>query len=533
MARIRGLHEMLSPLVRRALAGPSDADAVKPLRHAINTSDLGLLSSIDHIIRTEAIERETKNQPQDPPYRVFVERRPESCWDWLLKYKESESCKEFVLLKAMRYSSECFKFLLDIIVRHNLKVVDQRNEVRIGCFAKYARPADERFRISFRELLATAIWHDQIDIVEMILDRPPLFDHSFHWGRFMHSHGLVAQIPSVAMAECVLRLGWKPYADVLHEIVVDDKLYKENRADLLEVITKRRDIDINYGYWRIPLISACNVVNIPAIEALLKLGADPNVVNKSDREERAIEILLTANKWRQGNWRRVSRAMYKAIKLLIEHGATTSPRPRAWNLVDMVLRRIWRLICPVIRHAAGVGPEGKVTLERLLDVLLTVDIRPLDKLCDVVLDSSTQHSDITEGLRGKERLAKILPHIPAIRGYTNMKKCDLKRQAATFFPDRPKRYPTNYKNWQTREIMTRWEEYKPEYNKIAWNEDKDDWEGFDDTCHYDSDLDYYKPLEDYKDYEGIMSYLSYHVRPARRGYHIAINPSIWEMFPET
>lgn len=503
----RDVCSMISPfhLLRRALLDLPLRDAAKPLMHAIRTDNVSMLSTIDSIIRTAETPRN---------------------WNLLLTYTEHYCIESsFPLEEALRYSSKCFEFLLDIILLGNTDVFSLQKQHGLVVIP----PGDQPIRsIYMAELLATAIWHDHVDCVGMILDRLQLFDlcgYPFNWEDFMtNPRNVLRQIPSVRMAKCLISRGWRPPSNALHEICTDYRLYKENRADLLSVMVSN-GVDINGMEGTTPLIAACDEVNVPAIEALLKLGADPNatapsrfslgvlcvkargdsLLNKQGFMRPIDALLKDAKKWKGKPWQAIARAMYKSIKLLVEHGAAMSTLPddqKSESPVYILLRRVWRLICPTLRHAAGVDEREHVTFDQLLEELSTVDIQPLDKLCDIVLDSSSEYSDISKGLRGKERLARILPHIENLQVKYKWTNIDRRCFSSDFYG-----------------------------NKLRWDSDNDDYEGFDDTCLYDSDLDYYKPAM-YTPYEGITAHLSFHNRPHPRRFLVSVNYTIRNLFPD-
>ncbi|KAI6086802.1 hypothetical protein F4821DRAFT_259561 [Hypoxylon rubiginosum] len=382
------------------------------------------------------------------------------------------------------------------------------------------------------------MWHDHIDSVGMILDRPKLFeitnDH-FDWESFMEPYEVLGHIPSVKMAEYVISRGWKPPHNVLYDIGADRYLYKENRADLLKVMVRNgadvNAVDVEGIEGVTPLINACYRVNPLAIEALLELGADPNMTSPSKYCEpigspnrdlgRPIDMLLDSDNWQDDwlypNWRKVAQAQYKSIKALIEHGAEISLPPGVQgfkNPVQTFLENIWALLCPplkrvsiqkeednlrwdrlpVLRKVPLASEEDDVTVEQLLELLLAVDIRPLDKLCDIVLDSTAEYSEFAKGLRGKERLHAILPHVKTIH--------------------------TRHEELEVDEVDLH--RLNPCLYTIKWNDGNDKFEGLDEP--YDKHLDYYKP----RDGNG---YLKYHPKSETRCFHYDVNGSIYRQFP--
>ncbi|OTA90397.1 hypothetical protein M434DRAFT_398025 [Hypoxylon sp. CO27-5] len=122
---------------------------------------------------------------------------------------------------------------------------------------------------------------------------------------------------------------------------------------------------------------------------------------------RPIDQLLASQAW-ENNWTQTTTAMYRCFKALIEHGATITREPGKGDPIQKLLHCIWRVLCPRARVAARVGKGRRVTIERLLNALLKVDIEPFDKLCDVVVDTNQEYAAKAKGLRGKQRLVKLL-----------------------------------------------------------------------------------------------------------------------------
>lgn len=183
--------------------------------------------------------------------------------------------------------------------------------------------------------------------------------------------------------------------------------------------------DTNY---MTPLSQACVEANTTTIERFLRLGANPNGVGRlagqpkitytcgrknhgrSNVLTRPLDILLDNHKktlWRL-NWQDSASIMYRNIKILIEHGASTSRARFSGDPVRILLDNIWRLLCPVAWSSICFDSSDDVTVQDLLNALLKQDIRPLDKLCDVVIDANPEYSRRSRGLRGKERLIMLL-----------------------------------------------------------------------------------------------------------------------------
>ncbi|XXH03294.1 hypothetical protein Hte_009692 [Hypoxylon texense] len=183
------------------------------------------------------------------------------------------------------------------------------------------------------------------------------------------------------------------------------------------LVEKGLDVDARSSEYSVTALSeACYTANPDDIKVLLRLGANPNGIGPVKGQKghwrltRPLDFLLCGgygSPWRS-YWKHAADRMYRCVKLLIDSGASTARAPIAGDPIRLLLDNTWRLLCPVARRAAGVGLYRETTISQLLDALLTVNIQPLDKLCDVVVDTNPEYLRRSNGLRGRERLVRLL-----------------------------------------------------------------------------------------------------------------------------
>ncbi|KAI4863521.1 hypothetical protein F4820DRAFT_426619 [Hypoxylon rubiginosum] len=257
-----------------------------------------------------------------------------------------------------------------------------------------------------------------LKILDALLDRPYLFKFRLDSGDIFYYKGFFNN-SDLPVFKLLVHRGYKIPHDIFTKIRYslrrDSSFY-----DLCTwLVSQGADIDARFsGSSSTSLSEACQWAYPYRIGSLLRLGANPNgiglikgtVDDDHGKLSRPLDILLNNRKkspWRR-NWQDVAPKMYECVKLLIEYGASTAPAPFAGDPIRILLDNIWRLVCPVARRAAGVGKDGPATISQLLDALLTVNIRPLDELCDLVVDTNPEYSRRSKGLRGNERLVRLL-----------------------------------------------------------------------------------------------------------------------------
>ncbi|KAI0016493.1 hypothetical protein F4780DRAFT_797922 [Xylariomycetidae sp. FL0641] len=173
------------------------------------------------------------------------------------------------------------------------------------------------------------------------------------------------------------------------------------------------DVDGRHGvYGDTAMRNACQNGSALLIETLLQLGASPNGVEEGlTRYERPLVTLAHSFEWNRP-YDTLAEWFLPCFRALISHGASTSVEGRAADYVTLdLLIRIWRALCPLARHAAGIRDSAeRVDTTRLLQALETQDFCGLDDLYDVVMDASPHVQHIAPGLRGKQRLLKCLDH---------------------------------------------------------------------------------------------------------------------------
>ncbi|KAI0842381.1 hypothetical protein F5Y06DRAFT_305940 [Hypoxylon sp. FL0890] len=375
-------------MLRHIIFDQDHSLATEPLLCAIKDDNVPLLSTIYDLVQSNTRQWHCHSCVRD--------------WNWYLGLSHN------LFLEAVKRSrSKCLEFLLDT-VGDSCKVTLSGE---LGCVRGY------RYCTTPKELLKYAISIDAVECVNVILDRPHLFDlvgmprpnlSSEFDNEFQLRHKLSAPV-----AESLIDHGVKFIPGALSFL---NRYDGEYNVDLCRVLVKKGGLDVDYvnTFGETALFEACRDGNATAVETLLQLGANANGVGKeklgtaNPRLTRPIDILLKSGLWRHRNWHEVGTVMYRCIKALLEHGASTCKARFAAHPIQKLLDNIWILLCPCARVAAGVGESDEASLDQLLEALLTVDIRPFDKLCDMVVDADASYSAMAEGLRGKQRLAKLL-----------------------------------------------------------------------------------------------------------------------------
>ncbi|KAL7623537.1 hypothetical protein AAE478_007220 [Parahypoxylon ruwenzoriense] len=294
------------------------------------------------------------------------------------------------------------------------------------------RCCDWRYMVCMRgdELLPIAIGEDYFDTVDFLLDRPHLFSAMFKSESLWE--GRIEFGCSASMAEHLISRGYEPTVGALWHMCTPTA----RKVGSFGVLVRNGcDVDGAVEYERrctTPLLEACYWGNPAAIEALLRLGADPNGVEPV-RKRKESEKLDGFVRWHQmtrpidvrssdlislsPSWKTCAKNMYACIVPLIEHGASTSHMPHAGDPVKSLLRGVWRMILPRLKNALGIDTYDKSwTLEDFFEVLprAEIDIGPLDELCDIVVDATPEYSAKAEGLRGKERMVVLFRQVEDI-----------------------------------------------------------------------------------------------------------------------
>ncbi|KAI1408332.1 hypothetical protein F5Y13DRAFT_204870 [Hypoxylon sp. FL1857] len=385
-------HSTFYPCMLRCVLFDFPAEsALIPLKHAIKTDNPSMLARICYLVKSSTRKWHCDKCVRD--------------WNWFLG---KEGC---LLDTAMRTSTRCFEFLLDSIDDSCKEVISGV----LGCAHGYETCTTPR------ELLERAVFSNDPEALNIILDRQHLFDLvGMPRTEYLDQTFMMEENMSARVAECLFDHGIKITANMLRRLSYTGR---EFDADLCRVLVNKGGLDVNKERERgaafydggTALGEACSWINPIAIETLLELGANPNGVKLELGEEidvyRPIDILVSC--WESMSmvghkWRKIPQVLHRCLKALIEHGASTSESPVAGHPVKVLLEGIWRLLCPCARVAAGVAKRRNVTFDRLLEALSTVDIGPFEKLCDLVVDANPEYSAMAEGLRGKERLIKLL-----------------------------------------------------------------------------------------------------------------------------
>ncbi|KAI1136248.1 hypothetical protein F5Y05DRAFT_392093 [Hypoxylon sp. FL0543] len=399
----RELYSSIYPcMLRHVLFELKKKHTLKPVVHAIRTDNLPMLSTVYGIFKS------SNN-------RKWHCDRCVRDWKWFLGYA---TYAERICRLAMLRSRKCFEFLLD-------SIDDSCKGVLSGAQGAARR---RRFCIDPQHLLSSAINHREDgcseECIDVILDRQHLFDlvgmrRPLLFSDFGNDFALRYNL-TVPVAKTLIDHGIRFDPDAVSLLI---KSAVEFKADLCEFIVNREGFDVGHESTGaqdgvLALARACYFVHPTAVELFLRLGANPNGVEKETdgtNFTRPIEILLDSeDPWILRRWPVVASDLYRCAKALVEHGASMSSPPVAARVIQKLLDHIWRALCPCARVAAGVG-RGDVSSDRLLEALLTVDIEPFDKLFDMVVDGHPKYRRRTKGLRGKQRLVKLLSQRKALK----------------------------------------------------------------------------------------------------------------------
>ncbi|OTA70764.1 hypothetical protein K449DRAFT_19066 [Hypoxylon sp. EC38] len=385
LARMELYSAIYPDILQHALFDLYNADALRPLRYAVRTGNLPMLSMIYNLIKSDTRKWHCHKCTRD--------------WNWYLGHYYSLDLFEL----AMCNSSKSFEFLIDTMEDSGMVNLKGEEGYQRGC----------HWATTPEELLGRAVWLDKLDCVRIILDRQHLFglaNESMPCSLHYEATGLHDKI-SAPVAEYLIDRGIKFSSHSLVHMCMGgfDGYFN---ADLARVLVNKLGLEVDYvsDYYffrRTALSWACEYPCPAAVEALLELGANPNGVKGMMRP---IDQLLASQAWKN-NWPKVATTMYRCFKALIEHGAAITREPgkgEGIHPIQKLLHCIWRVLCPCARVAARAGKGRRVTIERLLNALLKVDIEPFDKLCDVVVDANQEYAAKAKGLRGKQRLVKLL-----------------------------------------------------------------------------------------------------------------------------
>ncbi|TRX89504.1 hypothetical protein FHL15_009548 [Xylaria flabelliformis] len=176
-----------------------------------------------------------------------------------------------------------------------------------------------------------------------------------------------------------------------------------------------------------PLQKACQFLQPRSVEALLRLGANPNGVASRFFIHKVplmggfqyssplpILTLLLSSRWVSPDLQSFGRRLVDCFQLLLHYGATTSIPLLRGHLLEIFTLRVWRVlytqatrepnfVLPQIPDRPGDVNQG---VQSFLFALNDMDVAPWDHVCQVFSDGIL-HGDA--GLpRGKERLIQLL-----------------------------------------------------------------------------------------------------------------------------
>ncbi|KAI0490534.1 hypothetical protein F4859DRAFT_458300 [Xylaria cf. heliscus] len=404
------------PIIRRAfivaLTVPFDHD-LKPVTYAIKNGDIQLLSKAISFLDT-----------------IFP-----AGWKWWQFYT---SGLVGPLSLAASHSLESLQYLVqkyplmpgagnggpisaDLIPAHVL-------EHGFYSYKGDANPA--LLNIRNWDLIITALKASRYDCASFLLNyQPRLFPNGFPL------KGNKTCYSSVTMLNFLIDHGADLGNTPLHDVVA---LINYPDARVFDVLVQRGcNVDSPLetlthpplGHIFTPLHNACHYFQLRSIEALLRLGANPNGVSGSFWIGKAplidgfhyfspspILTLLLSPQWDlsvRNSLINFGRKFIDCLQSLIHSGATTSI-PFNGNILEILLLRIWRCLYNQTKGQENFvlpdcpdQPHENQGVRSFLLALGSIDVSPWEHICEVVLDINPAWSGSAGQTRGKELLIRL------------------------------------------------------------------------------------------------------------------------------
>ncbi|KAI1753593.1 hypothetical protein F4782DRAFT_496935 [Xylaria castorea] len=286
------------------------------------------------------------------------------------------------------------------------------------------------------ELVIEALKRDRYDSASFLLNyQPPLFPNGFP----LNAHP--ACFSSLTTLNFLIDHGADLGVNPLHYIAETDP----RDPQVFDILVERGlGIDSPLETFRhspiglifTPLNKACQFAQPRSVEALLRLGANPNGTTSSFFISQVsswngfhyssplpILTLLLSSRWDPGvlfgvGLQDIGRRLIDCFQLLIHYGATTSIPLLNDAFIEIVMLRIWRcLFRQIITQLNFVFPEVpdkpqdlNQGVQSILVALNHVDVSPWDNVCQVFSDliPIPMWSSDAGQTRGKERLIRLL-----------------------------------------------------------------------------------------------------------------------------
>ncbi|KAI1199615.1 hypothetical protein F5X97DRAFT_119594 [Nemania serpens] len=284
-------------------------------------------------------------------------------------------------------------------------------------------------------LVVSALTGGKYDCASFLLGyQPPLFPRGFQVG--MHR----VCYASATTLQFLIDHGAHVGSEVLYPVAAMDNLPDARVFDIL--VQRSRGVNSppaategsRMSEVSTPLHTACKYLQPTNVEALLRLGAEPNGFNGNAwiRKSRwimasynysspnPILALLFSHLWDMVSWndyQSIGRKFVQCLQLLLRYGGRISVPLQDGNILEVLVLRLWKCICHEVMnrpdfalpacpdHPDDIGEEVQAMLLTLNDVTVS----PWDEVCRIVSDADPTWRGIAGQTPGKQ-LVKVLRH---------------------------------------------------------------------------------------------------------------------------
>ncbi|KAI1190330.1 hypothetical protein F5B17DRAFT_387630 [Nemania serpens] len=303
-------------------------------------------------------------------------------------------------------------------------------------------------------LVRVALQSGRYDCASFLLRlEPPLFPRGFELG--MHR----VCYTSATTLQFLINHGAHVSDETLHRVAAMDNLPDTRVFDIL---VQSCGLDVNSSRssteeWLTPLSIACDGLQSANIDALLRLGAEPNGDTWVRRDPflltefhytspNPILTLLFTHFWDTTHWKhyqRLGRKFIRSLQSLLRHGASVSMPMEGGSILEVFVLRIWKCICHEVMNRPGFTlPECpdhpddvNPGVQSMLLALNDVTVSPWDEVCQIISDVDPGWREIVEQAPGKAQLVKILRHYQ--ERYRDLPRPDITWwRSQTHLPDR-------------------------------------------------------------------------------------------------
>ncbi|KAI1166331.1 hypothetical protein F5B18DRAFT_74333 [Nemania serpens] len=307
-------------------------------------------------------------------------------------------------------------------------------------------------------LVLVALRSDRYDCASFLLGlEPPLFPGGFQLGIYDTCYS------SATTLQFLIDHGSYIGPGTLHRVASMEDLPD---VRVFDILVQSIGIDVNKPCLAIegmttPLFAACDCLQPINVEALLRLGAEPNEPNGSLWIRKApymvsafhytspnpILTLLFTQFWdmvRWNNYQDIGRRFIKCLQSLLRYGARISVPLQDGNILEVLVLRLWKCICHELMNrpefVLPVCPDDPDDIEQgvqsMLLALNEVSVSPWDELCQIIYDADPTWRGIAgQTTTGKMQLVKVLRHYQ--ERYRDLPgPARLKGRSHLFLPDR-------------------------------------------------------------------------------------------------